>query len=193
MVRHGESTWNVEGRWQGQVDAPLSELGQRQAHAAGDSVGAVDAVVASDLERALITAALIAEPSGIGPVHTDVRLRERSAGPWEGLTRDQIEEQYPGWLAAHKRPDGFEPDDELCARVLEALAELAAFFGDAYVLVVTHGGVIRALERELGEDRGPVPNLGGMELEHDGERAYVRERVLLIDPDDVEVTIPGQI
>jgi len=193
LIRHGESTWNVEGRWQGQVDAPLTELGQRQAHAAGGAVGAVDVVVASDLQRALLTAALIAEPNGIGPIQRDVRLRERAAGPWEGLTRDQIEAQYPGWLAERRRPEGFEPDDALCARVLECLTDLARAYEEAMVLAVSHGGVIRAIERAIGEDRGPVPNLGGVEIVHDGNAPTLGERVLLLDPDDIEVTIPGQI
>jgi len=192
-VRHGESTWNVEGRWQGQADPPLTELGERQAAVAAQAVGAVDAIVASDLQRAIHTAAIISTAIGVGPVLVDPRMRERNAGEWQGLTRDEIEERYPGWLKDKKRPDGFEHDEPVVARALGLLDELAATYEDAAVLIITHGGVIRALERHLTDDAGMVPNLGGLAIEHDGMRARVIERVLLIDADQIEITIPGQI
>lgn len=192
-MRHGESTWNVEGRWQGQADPPLTELGERQAAVAAQAVGAVDAIVASDLQRAIHTAAIISTAIGVGPVLVDPRMRERNAGEWQGLTRDEIEERYPGWLKDKKRPDGFEHDEPVVARALGLLDELAATYEDAAVLIITHGGVIRALERHLTDDAGMVPNLGGLAIEHDGMRARVIERVLLIDADQIEITIPGQI
>lgn len=193
MVRHGESTWNVEGRWQGQADPPLTELGERQAAVAAHAVGALDAIASSDLQRAARTAAIISAAVGVGPVLADARLRERDAGPWQGLTRDEIEAEYPGYLAERKRPSGFEPDESVVARALEVLAAVARERLEASVLVVTHGGIIRALERELHADQGLVPNLGGIVVEHDGADARILERVLLVDPDEIEVTIPGQI
>src|SRR5207302_10768657 len=108
LVRHGESEWNAVGRWQGWADPPLSELGQRQAAVAARAVGAVDAIVSSDLQRASQTAAIIAGELGIGPVVVDVALRERAAGTSTGLTRDEIDEQFPGSLANGERPDGYE-------------------------------------------------------------------------------------
>jgi len=96
LARHGQSEWNALGRWQGQADPPLSELGRQQARAAADRLGTVDAIVSSDLERALATAAIIAEVLGVGPVLVEPRLRERSAGEWSGLTRDEIEADWPG-------------------------------------------------------------------------------------------------
>ncbi len=193
MVRHGESTWNVEGRWQGQADPPLTELGERQAAVAAHAVVALDAIASSDLQRAARTAAIISAAVGVGPVLADARLRERDAGPWQGLTRDEIEAEYPGYLAERKRPSGFEPDESVVARALEVLAAVARERLEASVLVVTHGGIIRALERELHADQGLVPNLGGIVVEHDGADARILERVLLVDPDEIEVTIPGQI
>ena len=150
LVRHGQSAWNAEGRWQGHADPPLSPLGVQQAVAAADSVGAVDAVVASDLQRAATTATLIAERLGVGPVRCEPRLRERDAGEWTGLTRADIDEQWPGYLADGRRPSGFELDDAILGRILEALAALHQEHPGGRVLAVAHGGVIRALERQFG-------------------------------------------
>src|SRR3954464_6700209 len=86
LVRHGQSEWNAVGRWQGQADPPLSDLGRAQARAAARSLGSLDAVYASDLQRATETALIIAEQIGIGPVILDPDLRERDAGQWSGLT-----------------------------------------------------------------------------------------------------------
>ena len=68
VARHGQSVWNAAGRWQGRADPPLSEIGMEQAKAAAASVGAVEAVLASPLERALVTATVISETIGVGPV-----------------------------------------------------------------------------------------------------------------------------
>src|SRR5687767_12015126 len=103
LVRHGESEWNASGRWQGWADAPLSELGQQQAVEAAQAVGAVDAVVASDLSRAAETARIISELIGVGPVLTMEGLRERDVGEWSGLTRKEIGERWPETLEAWGR------------------------------------------------------------------------------------------
>ena len=192
LVRHGESTWNVAGRWQGQADPPLSELGERQAVAARSAAAtdAPDAVWTSDLARARRTAELLAEPHGLTP-RADARLRERDVGEWSGLTRAEIEERWPGWLAARRSPTGFEGDEPLAARVLAALRDIAIAAPGATVVVVTHGGVIRAVERHLGADPEPVPNLAGRWLvAADAGRFVLGDRQLLIDPDDIEVTVP---
>src|SRR3989442_14475718 len=109
LVRHGQSEWNAQGRWQGQADPPLSDLGRAQARAAARSLGSVDAVYASDLQRAAETAVIIAEQLGIGPVILDADLRERDAGDWSGLTREEIHERYPGYLPDNPHPV-FAPD-----------------------------------------------------------------------------------
>src|SRR5215212_9752003 len=126
MVRHGQSTWNALGRWQGQADPPLSPLGHAQARAAVASVGAVDLVVASDLERARVTAEIMAEGLGVGPAAVDSRLREIDAGPWSGLTRAEIEAGWPRWLAEGRRPEGFEGNDAVARRATEAVLALHA-------------------------------------------------------------------
>ncbi len=99
VVRHGQSEWNAVGRWQGQADPPLSELGRRQAYVAAASIGAVDGIISSDLQRAVETAAIIAQQIGVGPVMVDERLRERDAGEWTGLGRAEIDKGWPGWVA----------------------------------------------------------------------------------------------
>src|SRR5918996_2805211 len=113
LVRHGQSEWNADGRWQGQADPPLSDHGRLQAREAARAVGAVDAIWASDLQRAAETAAIIADGVGVGPVTVDPDLRERDAGEFSGRTREEIEERFPGYLADGRRPPGWESDDHL--------------------------------------------------------------------------------
>jgi broad specificity phosphatase PhoE len=192
LVRHGQSVWNADGRWQGQADPPLSDLGVDQAAAAADSdaVDGVRALYSSDLDRARHTAQLLGVRLGLAPV-VDERLRERHAGDWEGRTRVEIDEGWPGYLESGRRPTGYEPDDSVLARVLDALGAIAtAHEGD--VLVVTHGGVVRTVERHLGGDAdGLIPNLGGRWLHHDGATLELGDRVILLEPD--QVTRPQQI
>src|SRR5438093_548398 len=118
LVRHGQSVWNADGRWQGQADPPLSDVGVDQAAAAADSdaVDGVRALYSSDLERARHTAQLLGVRLGLDPV-VDVRLRERHAGGWEGCTRAEIEAGWPGFLESGERPEGYEPDASVPARV----------------------------------------------------------------------------
>ena len=108
LLRHGQSEWNAVGRWQGHADPPLTALGRAQALAASRSLGTLDAALASDLIRARETAEVVTGQLGVGPVLIDERLRERDAGEWTGLTRAQIDEQYPGYLADGRRPPGWE-------------------------------------------------------------------------------------
>lgn len=199
LVRHGQSEWNADGRWQGQADPPLSDLGRLQARAAGATIGAVDAIVASPLERAHLTAMAISESVGVGPVLVVDDLMERHAGEWQGLTRAQIDAQYPGYLEDRgehrRRPPGWEDDDVLLERVLRAIATiLTELDGADDVVAVTHGGVIYALERHLGAEFQRIPNLGArfVTVEATGRMA-LGERLLLVDPDEVLVTSPDQI
>lgn len=194
LVRHGQSTWNAESRWQGQEDPPLSTLGVRQARDAAATLGTFDAVVASTLQRASTTATILADELGIGPVRHDADLVERHAGEFQGLTRTEIEERFPGFLAEHRRPPGWESDDALITRVTGALGRIAADVGDGgSALVVTHGGVIMALERLLDAHRdGRCPNLGGRWFRvGPGELTAGDVAVLLQDPS--EITVPDQL
>jgi probable phosphoglycerate mutase len=195
LVRHGESLWNAQGRWQGQADPPLSERGREQAAAAAAAIGTVDAIVASDLERAADTAAIMARRLGIEPVVTEPRLRERDAGPLSGLTRPEVHETFPGLLPDDPAgftpgpdgqpiwPDGWERDPELMERVEVALVAIGRLVGDGDVVAVTHGGVMYAVERHLGApDRGRLSNLGAVWLSIEGDAMRIGERLDLIDP-----------
>lgn len=191
-IRHGQSAWNALGRWQGQADPPLTDLGRRQAFHAAQHLGTVDAIVASDLQRARETAEIIAEELGVGPVSVEPAFRERHAGEWEGLTKAEIEERWPGYLADRRRPPGFEPDGAFAARALEGLDRVRRVHHEGSVLVVAHAGVIFRLESHLGTPWAPLPNLAGrwFGLDADGE-VHLGERVVLVEPD--EVTVPGQL
>lgn len=193
LVRHGQSTWNADGRWQGTEDPPLSTLGVRQAHLAAESLGTFDLVGASHLERASVTATIIANELGIGPVVTDPDLGERFAGAFQGMTRPEIEERFPGYLADGRRPDDYESNESVAERAVGALARIAAEIGDAgTAFVVSHGGVIHTLEELVSATReGRLPNLGGRWFEVGPGVLRGGEPVLLVDAD--AVTVPGQI
>ena len=186
VVRHGQSEWNATGRWQGRADPPLTDEGRRQSIAATGALGSFDAVVASPLLRAVETATIIAERLGIGPVPTDPDLMERDAGEWQGLTRVQIQEQWPGYLENGRRPPGYEPDDAMLTRVRSGLDRIAGRVGDGDVLVVSHGGVVYALEDACGEPWRRIPNLGARWFEVSGPDLTAGPRVDLV-PDG---TIP---
>jgi len=192
LVRHGESTWNAVSRWQGQADPPLSPFGERQAEDAGArlaEIATITAVWASNLVRARRTGDLIAQRLGIAQVREEPLLRERDVGAWSGLTRGEIEERWPGYLAARRSPPDFEGDDELLARTRAGLAAAVDGSGPGDVLVVTHGGVIRTIERSLGAIPERLPNLGGRWLLADTPTDLsLGERVVLLEPD--EVTVP---
>lgn len=195
LVRHGESEWNAAGRWQGQADPPLSDKGRAQAVAAAGAIGSVDAVVTSDLERAAHTGAIIARNLGVDHVATEPGLRERDAGKLSGLTRADIFEQYPGLLPDDPTgfrpgpdgepawPDWWETDEDLWARVEVSLVAIGRLVPDGDVLVVTHGGVMYAVERRLGSPgRGRLGNLDAVEVRLVDGAFELGDRHSLIDP-----------
>lgn len=185
MVRHGQSEWNAEGRWQGQADIPLTDLGRAQARAATKRIGSFDMIAASPLLRASETAAIIAAAIGMGPVIAVPKLVERSAGEWSGLTRTDIHRDWPGYLEADKRPPGYENDADLGARLDEGLREVANMLGDGEALVVGHGGLIYLLEDRAGLRRGRIGNVGALWLDvADDGTIMVGDRVELLDDED---------
>jgi broad specificity phosphatase PhoE len=192
LLRHGESTWNAQSRWQGHADAPLSAFGERQAEDAAERLAEIATIVTvwtSDLVRARRTAEIIAALLGIDEVRAERRLRERDVGSWSGLTRDEIEERWPGYLAERRSPPDFEGDDELLARVRAGLAAAVERREPGDVLVVTHGGVIRTVERSLGATPERLPNLAGRWLRSEPPgNVVLGERVVLLEPE--EVTVP---
>jgi len=177
LLRHAESEWNAQGRWQGLADSPLSDHGRRQAGAAGVALAGRDPgftiLAASDLHRARLTALLMAPPLGLSEVVLDPGLREYDVGLWSGLTRPEIEARWPGALDdwRHGRlvatPRG-EKRDVFVARIAATVSRLGAANPGETILVITHGGVIGALERSLGLEPRRVAHLSGRWIEADG-------------------------
>jgi probable phosphoglycerate mutase len=154
LVRHGESTWNVQNRVQGQADeATLTNWGRHQAEQLADSLSAfpVSAVFASDLGRARETATIIAGGSDL-PVHLDARLRERCFGVLEGESADSLTAEVTGIggdggnevVDVKARPEGGESLDEMFRRT-RAFVEGQRRHGCGDVIVVGHGGSIRTI------------------------------------------------
>jgi broad specificity phosphatase PhoE len=193
LVRHGQSTWNALGKWQGRADPPLSPLGQQQAASAAARIGIVDAVIASPLVRARQTAEIIAEGIGVGPVDTDDRLIETDAGDWTGLTFHEIRTGWPGWLDQHKWPDNFEKEIDIVARMAEALIDIAARHPGASVVAVTHSGAMRNLDRSLGDHDPSIPNLAARWYDVKEFSIAGGERLFLADPEHTTFTGTAQV
>ncbi len=144
FVRHGETAWNNERRLQGQEDIPLSPIGVEQARALAPVVRPFEpvTVIASDLKRARQTA----EELGYGDCRLDPRLREADLGAWVGLSAAELmatrAADYLAWRAGTLTPEGAESFEMLIERVRPALQDLVKQPGP--VLVVSHGGVVRA-------------------------------------------------
>lgn len=157
LARHGETDWNRERRIQGHTDRPLNDEGRRQAEALARELAGktLDAVYSSDLVRAHETARIVAERLGLDIVVLP-ELRERDFGTWEGLTDDEILARFP----AHNGPRGdAESREEMLERVQGAIARISAAHPDGLVLVITHGGPVRALLKACGtENVTGIPN-----------------------------------
>ena len=145
LARHGETDWNRDGIWQGHGDPPLNDLGRQQAMelAARLADVEIDALYSSDLRRAYETAQIVGAAKGLD-ITAEPDLREIDIGVWSGLTRAQIEERFPDM----ERHDG-EASDAFDTRAVGVLRRIAGAHDGHQVLVVTHGGVVRALQRHL--------------------------------------------
>jgi broad specificity phosphatase PhoE len=160
LARHGETDWNKEGRWQGWADPPLNDTGRAQARALAEQLRETpfDAVYSSDLKRAHETALILAEPHGV-PVVVDRDLREIDIGSWSGLTHTEIRERFPDG----RRPDG-ETREQHAERILAAVQRIARDHLGERILVVSHGGTIRAVHTVISEEPyHPIENCGVLE------------------------------
>ncbi len=153
IVRHGESEWNKIGRYQGQEDAPLSELGQQQAQALARRLRNehLDAIYSSPLQRAANTARAIAELHPDVPFHTDAALLEIHHGDWQGLYNEDVRKQYSAALQEWKEhptraqmPNG-ESFSNILKRVLDFKEALERDHANETVLVSTHDVVVKIL------------------------------------------------
>jgi glucosyl-3-phosphoglycerate phosphatase len=164
LWRHGQTTWNLEQRFQGQTDIPLDATGQEQAEQAARRLAALrpHALFSSDLIRAQQTAAPLARLAGL-PVTLDKDLRERFGGDWEGLADAEIRERYPAERATWNPPNG-EPTLVVADRVFAALTRIADSLADGQLAIaVSHGAALRlGMERILGIFREDTPILGSL-------------------------------
>jgi broad specificity phosphatase PhoE len=150
LARHGESDWNAERRWQGHADRPLTARGVEQAKALAARLAPVelDGVYSSDLTRARETAAVVAESKGL-EVRVRRDLREVDVGSWSGLTREEARERFPDgyerWFRGGPGWTDGETYEEMTERVGAAVHSVARDHPGGRVLVVSHGGPIRAV------------------------------------------------
>jgi broad specificity phosphatase PhoE len=158
IARHGQSDWNATKRWQGHADRPLTQKGRGQAEALAARLAHIDldAIYSSDLGRARDTAAVVADSQGLD-VRIEPDLREVDVGSWSGLTRAEAEERFPEgfarWQQGYPGWEDGESYEAMTDRVIAAVKRIAAEHPDERVLVVSHGGPIRALHAEaLGLD-----------------------------------------
>jgi alpha-ribazole phosphatase len=152
LVRHGQTDWNREGRYQGQSDPPLNLTGRQQAQLLADKLAdrPLDAIYSSDLRRATETAQIIAQRHGL-PVRQDQRLREINQGEWEGLRVSEIITRYPQiWAVGQHDPlqmraPGGEAPAEVAERVWAAISDIARVHPAGAVLIVSHGFALATL------------------------------------------------
>lgn len=155
LIRHGQTSWNADGLWQGHGDPGLTAEGRAQAERLARSLRdeadqSWTRVIASDLARARQTAVAVADLLSL-PIELDRRLRELDVGAWSGLSRSEIERRDPETLHAFERgepqirPGGGESRIEIRERTHEFVCDLVNHFPGQHVIVVTHLGVIRAL------------------------------------------------
>jgi len=183
LIRHGETDWNRELRFQGHVDVALNAVGLEQARRlavrlAGETV---QGLYTSDLMRAQQTAQPIATQLGVERV-ADAQLREQSFGEVDGMRVDEIQREHPdawaGWLRFDQdfRMPGGESMRQFHSRVIDAIYRLAADHRDQRLIVVTHGGVLDMVYRTArslglgGPRQSEIPNAGLNRVRVQGER-----------------------
>ena len=152
LVRHGQTDWNLEGRYQGQSDLPLNETGMAQARKLADKLagGSFDAIYASDLQRAQQTGIEIAGRLGL-EIQLDPRLREINQGEWEGQLFTDLVKKYAAEMEKRRanpldaRPPGGESVPEVAERAWAAVDDVVRKYPEGRVLVVSHGLALATL------------------------------------------------
>lgn len=177
LVRHGETLWNREFRIQGSQDIPLSKLGIMQARTVAGRLSKETwhFLYSSDLTRAKHTAEQLNELLGL-PHHVEPGLRERNFGPLEGMTRTEIEFQYPNLPYPLHDPSipGVESYESLMQRVKETIESIARRHLGKRVLIVSHGGSINAfLHSVTGQRNNRIENTALTRLRFDGNDWHV--------------------
>ncbi|HEX3788248.1 MAG TPA: histidine phosphatase family protein [Pseudonocardiaceae bacterium] len=154
LLRHGETDYNASGRMQGHFDSELTRTGWNQARFAVPALARFDPelVVASDLRRAMDTATVFTEASGV-PLRIDKRLRETNLGQWQGLTAAQADAKWPGCITTWRQDANWAPPEgetrlEVANRAAELVAEVDEQSNET-VMLCTHGGLIIGLTAHL--------------------------------------------
>jgi uncharacterized phosphatase len=179
LIRHGETDWNVQTRYQGSSDIPLNDTGRAQAAALAESMKGEswDHIVASPLSRAMDTAKAVAGAIGIpeSEIVPDKRVMERAYGEAEGLTIEEREAKFPDgdW-------PGLETWEDSALRGMNAIEDLAKERPGQRILVVCHGGLINAIlatisHGEVGTGKSVILNTSRTDLFHDGETWTIGE------------------
>jgi len=150
VVRHGETDWNREHRWQGQGGPGLNGRGRAQAEALAERLSSVrlGALYTSDLPRAVQTAEIIGRVVGLEPV-SEPGLREVDVGNWRGLTRVEVRRRDPAgyrrWLRGESGWEDGETYEQMHARVMATFERLLDAHRRGRILLVSHGGGVRAI------------------------------------------------
>lgn len=160
LARHGQTEWNAQGRYQGSLDSPLTALGRAQARAAAETMRGrgVARLLCSPLGRARHTADVVAEAVGI-PVEVDAELAEIAIGRWEGLTREEVDERFPGERARRMRDEDRVSyryaGGESLAEIRERARSVTGRLDERTTLIVAHSAINRVLVAALigWEDR----------------------------------------
>lgn len=173
LVRHGQTDWNVAGRWQGHTDIPLNDTGRRQAEALASRLSSwpVRAIYSSDLLRAAETASIVAGALGLEAIF-DRAWRERMGGLFEGKTSDQLREHHAEamrrFLDGESEPPGGESNPALSDRVRLAFEVAIRRHEGEMIAVVSHGGALVALVSHIlglaPEKRAPLSLSGNTGL-----------------------------
>lgn len=192
IIRHGETIWNTEHRMQGHCDSPLTEQGLEQARVRSEELAQVpfNEIFSSDLHRAQRTAEIIALEHNLA-VTTNILLRERAFGSFEGKTVEEYREQLRDMLQkmetlsekeqfSFKISEEIESDEEIMSRMITFLRQTAVAFPNQTIGVVCHGGIMKALLLHLGFasleelSHGAVKNLSYVIVDADGSDFFVQ-------------------
>lgn len=150
LIRHGQTDWNVQGRFQGREDIPLNEKGIEQAKACGEVLqgGIFKAVISSPLSRASKTAEIIAEYVSVNEIIIEEEITERDFSKVSGMTPEEREAFY-----ASGEPDDKEPWDDLCNRMFASLRKYAEQFDGENIIMISHGASINSVLSVLSQGR----------------------------------------
>lgn len=186
-IRHGETAWNAEMRMQGQLDTPLSTVGRRQAERLAAAIGdeSIDAIYASDLERAMQTALPLARAAGRSVV-AEPGLRERAFGVFEGHLYAEIDRRWPEQAQRWRMRDpGFGPEggESLYAfnqRCIQTAERLVAGHAGHTIVWVTHGGVLDCLYRVVTRLALDAPRTWSLENAAVNRLLYADQGLMLV-------------